>query len=112
ARLNEIAAILDTRLHSLDGVIGDKGDNLIARLEAQGTSFAARANVLEMALNEESGRFNDVVADRTRELNEVLGARTKAITESLTHRSRELSDSLDGHAGIIAEALDGRTKAI
>ncbi|MDB5613106.1 MAG: hypothetical protein JWQ22_759, partial [Devosia sp.] len=54
ARLSEIASILDTRLHTLDGVIGDKGDTLIARLEAQGTSFAARANVLEMALNEES----------------------------------------------------------
>lgn len=112
ARLNEIAAILDTRLHTLDNVIGDKGDSLIARLEEQGTSFAARANVLEMALNEESGRFNDVVAERTREMGEVLGARTKAITESLTNRTREISDSLEGHAGVIAEALDGRTKAV
>ncbi|KRA45531.1 apolipoprotein A1/A4/E domain-containing protein [Devosia sp. Root635] len=111
-RLNEIAAILDTRLHTLDNVIGDKGDSLIARLEEQGTSFAARANVLELALNEESGRFDDAVAERTRELGEVLGARTKAITESLTNRTREISDSLEGHAGIIAEALDGRTRAV
>src|SRR5690606_27505902 len=50
SRLSEIASLLDEKLRALDGVVGDKGEALIARLDAQGTSFAARANVLEMAL--------------------------------------------------------------
>lgn len=111
-RLSEIASLIDERLHQLDGVIGDKGEKLVERLDAQRTSFAARANVLEMALNEESGRFNDIVAERTREMGEVLGAKTKAVTESITARTREMSDSLDNHAGVIADALDSRTGSL
>ncbi|MCW5721333.1 MAG: hypothetical protein KIS86_09340, partial [Devosia sp.] len=55
ARLTEITGQLDERLHALDNVIGDKGDQLLSRLDAHGTSFATRANVLEMALDQESG---------------------------------------------------------
>src|SRR5690606_18686731 len=111
-RLTEITSLLDDKLHALDNVLGDKGEHLVARLDQQNTSFAARANVLEMALNEESGRFNDVVAERTRELNEALGAKAQASSQSLSTRTREIADSLDGHAGIIAEALDHRTGAL
>ena len=111
ARLDEIAVVIDTRLQSLDGVIGDKGEHLIAALDKHNATFAARANVLEMALDEKSGHFNDIVGQRTREMTETLGARAKQITETIGNRSREISDSLEGHVQIIAEALDGRTPA-
>ncbi|MEQ1900787.1 MAG: hypothetical protein ABL866_08645 [Devosia sp.] len=112
ARLDEIAVVIDTRLQSLDGVIGDKGEKLIAALEKNNASFAARANVLEMALDEKSGHFNDIVNQRTREMTETLGQRTKQITDVIGNRSREISDSLEGHAQILADALDGRHQAL
>src|SRR5690606_16498081 len=112
ARLDEIAVVIDTRLQTLDGVIGDKGDRLISALEKHNASFAARANVLEMALDEKSAHFNDIVGQRTGEMTETLGQRTKQITETISNRSREISDSLEGHAQIIADALDGRTQLL
>ncbi|MDB5561370.1 MAG: Kinesin-like protein [Hyphomicrobiales bacterium] len=111
-RMDEIASLIDSRLHALDGVVGDKGERLVAALDKHNASFAARANVLEMALDEKSGHFNDVVSQRTRELNETLAARTKQITDTIGNRSREISDSLEGHAQILSEALDGRTQLL
>jgi hypothetical protein len=70
ARLDEIAVVIDTRLQALDGVVGDRGDKLIAAIEKHNASFAARANVLEMALDEKSGHINDIVNQRTREMIE------------------------------------------
>src|SRR5690606_30061426 len=112
ARLDEIAVVIDTRLQALDGVVGDKGEKLIAALEKNNASFAARANVLEMALDEKSGHFNDIVSQRTREMIETLGQRSKQITEVIGNRSRELSDALEGHSQILADALDSRTQAL
>ncbi len=43
-------------------MIGDKGDKLIAALDKNNASFAARANVLEMALDEKSEHFNEIVS--------------------------------------------------
>ncbi|MEO5806926.1 hypothetical protein [Devosia sp.] len=131
-RLTEISELLDSRLHTLDGVIGDKGDKLIEALNTHGSNFTTRANVLEMALDEQSGRFSEVVAQRTREIGETLGGhtqqltdtigeqtrlmdealgnRTQRITQTIGERTREIVDSLEGHTEIIAEALDGRTQ--
>src|SRR5690606_30114843 len=89
SRLDEIASAIDGRLASLDGVIGDKGERLIAALDKNNASFAARANVLEMALDEKSEQFNEVVTQRTREMTETLGQRTKQITEAIASRSQE-----------------------
>src|SRR5690606_9740886 len=65
ARLDEIANVIDGRLQSLDGVIGDKGDRLIEALEKNGSAFTARANMLEMALDEKANAFNEIVTQRT-----------------------------------------------
>ena len=94
------------RLQALDGVVGDKGEKLVAALEKHNASFAARANVFEMALDEKSGHFNDIVSQRTREMIETLGQRSKQITEVIGNRSREMSDALEGHSQILADALD------
>ena len=89
ARLDEIAVVIDTRLQSLDGVVGDKGEKLVAALEKHNASFAARANVLEMALDEKSGHFNDIVNQRTREMTETLGsAPSRSPKSSATGRAR------------------------
>ena len=112
SRLDEIAVMIDSRLQTLDGVIGDKGEKLITALDKTNSSFAARANVLEMALDEKSGHFNDIVTQRTREMTETLGQRAKQITETISTRSQEIGDSLEGHAQVIADALDGRTQLL
>src|SRR5690606_30680020 len=96
ARLDEIAQAIDSRLAGLDSVIGDKGDKLVEALDKHNASFAARANVLEMALDEKSEHFNELVSQRTREMTETLGQRTKQITETIANRSREISDALEG----------------
>ncbi len=109
-RLGEISEVLDSRLSNLDGVIGDKGDKLIEALNAHGANFSTRANVLEMALDEQSGRFTETVAQRTQEMGDALAVRAQQITDTIGGRSREIVDSLQGHTEIIAEALDGRTQ--
>jgi hypothetical protein len=112
SHLDEISLIIDTRLQSLDGVVGDKGEKLIAALEKHNAGFTARANVLEMALDEKSGHFNDIVSQRTREMIETLGQRSKQIAEVIGNRSREISDTLEGHSQILSDALDTSTQAL
>jgi len=107
-RLDEIAGVIDRRLHSLDGVLGGKGEKLVEALDKHNASFAASANVLETALEQQSGNFSEIVGKRTREMSDALGEHAKTVTDTIAARSQEFTDSLATHADVLAEAIDGR----
>ncbi|MDR3471926.1 MAG: hypothetical protein P4M09_09590 [Devosia sp.] len=112
AKIDEIAGIIDARVQGLENIVGDKGERLVASLDKHTAAFAARANVLEMALDEKSGHFNEIVGQRTREMTESLGQRIKQVSDTIGGRTSELTDSLEGHANIIADALDNRLQLL
>ena len=67
ARVDEVSLAIDKRINSFDQLISEKGDVLADALDKYTSGFASRANVLELALDEKSGHFNDQIAQRTLE---------------------------------------------
>ncbi len=107
-RVEEVAVVIDTRLKSFDDVISEKGERLTAALDSYTNSFASRANVLELALDEKTGHFNDQISQRTREMAETITGRANLITDTIESRTKQIADSLESGNSNIAGTLDAR----
>jgi len=111
-RMQEVAVVIDTRLKSFDEVIGEKGERLTSALDGYTTSFASRANVLELALDEKTGHFNDQISMRTRELAETIGGRANQITQTIDAKSATLNENLQDLREQLEATLDGTTEEV
>ncbi len=111
-RVDEVSLVIDTRIKSFDNVISEKGDILTNALENYTSGFASRANVLELALDEKTGRFNDQISQRTREMAATITGRADQITQTLAQRTETLTSVLDGTTGQISSVIETRTQEL
>lgn len=96
-RSRQVEDGINAATNRLSDVLGDNGQRLLSAIEKHNASFVASANLLEIALDEKSMQFSDVVAQRTRELTETLSERAKLMAETIAVRSSDLSDLIEGH---------------
>jgi len=89
-----------------------QSEKLGGALEKYNSGFSARADLLEIVLDEKTNNLGELSSRRSKEISETLGGHAKSFAVTIAEHTRVLSETLEQHGSFITQELEQRTKTL